>query len=202
MNTNTFLKNPLAKNALAKNALAKKAGLTRAAAAALGLGLSLGLLAGPAAAADRDVATERTDEVHPLSGRADDTRRLEVLHLNCFVADGDDAIRAHIGCEWRSATNDRAAGYQLWRILDRGERELVGRVGLDVTSLRDIVPAGTKAVRYAVVAVSEKGNVVGQSRVQKIVLRIDDNEQDVRPTEVDAQPVRAAAKAAWPLDVR
>ena len=80
--------------------------------------------------------------------------------------------------------------------------ELVGRVGLDVTSLRDIVPAGTKAVRYAVVAVSEKGNVVGQSRVQKIVLRIDDNEQDVRPTEVDVQPVRAAAKAAWPLDVR
>ncbi|MEL7156096.1 MAG: hypothetical protein AAFN30_05795 [Actinomycetota bacterium] len=105
-------------------------------------------------------------------------RDLEVLALHCAVADGAaaDATRVHIGCRWRPATHPRAVGYQLWRIVDRGERELVARGGLDMAGARDVVSAEAHVVRYAVIAVDGRGHRVGQSRVQTLVL--DDTERD------------------------
>ena len=106
---------------------------TRAATAALGFGLTLGLLAGPVSAqetrpvSDAKVATvehvniKPTDikptDTKPTDVRPTDVRRehdVEVLHLSCDIADGrSGASRIHVGCKWRAATSERAAGYQL-----------------------------------------------------------------------------------------
>lgn len=146
---------------------------TRAAAAGVGLGLVLGsfALAGPAAAettdpAPSDVRSERDERpVHDL----------EVLRLRCEAADGDATdTRITIGCRWREAQSERAAGYQLWRIVDRGHRELVARGGLDMLGHRDVVAADSHLVRYAVIAVDENGRRVGQSRVERVELGDDD----------------------------
>ncbi len=98
--------------------------------------------------------------------------------MACKTADGDEEGRTNVGCRWRAATSDQAAGYQLWRIVDRGERTLVARGGLDMLGARDVVPADAQVVRYAVLALNEDGRVVGQSRVQKIELGDDDGGND------------------------
>ncbi len=93
---------------------------------------------------------------------------IEALTIECAAADDAHAAR----CHWREATNRNAAGYQLWRIVNRGERELVHRGGLDQTSVADRLPRNTKLVRYAVLAVDVDGEIVGQSR--PFTLRFDD----------------------------
>ncbi len=153
----------------------------RVAAATVGLGLLVSLTATAPVGAqrpDRQPAEDRpTSETRPTRRTAD----LEVLQLACAIADAEgdeatdssdasDATRVRIGCRWRPATSERAVGYQLWRIVDRGEREAVARGGLDLTGARDVVPASAEIVRYAVIAVDEDGNRVGQSRVERIVL--------------------------------
>jgi hypothetical protein len=159
---------------------------TRAAAAGLGLGLAIAsfAVAGPAAAetATRDTASRDTgtsvDDASPApvdTRRGRPTRDLEVLRLSCNVADGprvaaNDATRVHIGCRWRAAESKDVAGYQLWRIVDRGHRELVARGRLDMLGHRDVVSADANVVRYAVIAVNEHGRRIGQSRVERIVL--------------------------------
>lgn len=173
----------------------------RVSAAAVGLGLVIGLAAGPAAA-QRDTDTDRQPErdrvaveVRQVDVRPERPKRdLEVLRMRCEIADGEsdvaggdaasDATRVHIGCRWRAATSERAAGYQLWRIVDRGDRELVARGGLDMLGARDVVSADAHLVRYAVIAVDEDGRRVGQSRVQRVVI-----------TEVDDHDRRLAGRA-------
>lgn len=156
----------------------------RAAATAIGLGLVISLAAAGSAAAqsaDRQQADDRaTSDARPTDTRP--ARRpadLEVLQLACAVADDEaaedevaegDATRVRIGCRWRPAVSERAAGYQLWRIVDRGEREAVARGGLDMLGARDVVPASADVVRYAVIAVDEDGHRVGQSRVQRVMI--------------------------------
>jgi hypothetical protein len=108
-------------------------------------------------------------------------RDFEVLRMVCRVADGSpDDTRIHIGCRWRAAKNERVAGYQLWRIVDRDGREMVARGGLDMLGARDVVSAKASLVRYAVIAVDENGRRVGQSRVQRIVLNDDDRTDRIR----------------------
>ncbi|MCP3912617.1 MAG: hypothetical protein GY929_21640 [Actinomycetia bacterium] len=164
---------------------------TRAAAAGLGLGLAIGsfALVSPASAQitdrdapTRDLAPAPTDEATPVPTDVRDTRPvrdLEVLQLRCGVADtvrdsvtdiAPDRTRIHIGCRWRAAESKAAVGYQLWRIVDRGERELVVRGGLDMVGHRDVVSAKAHVVRYAVIAVNEHGRMVGLSRVERVVL--------------------------------
>lgn len=162
----------------------------RVAAVAVGLGLIVSLAATGTAGAqsadhrraeDRPASDARPAETHPTRRTAD----LEVLRLACEIADhqvdattsdttssdGDaGATRVRIGCRWRPAVSERAVGYQLWRIVDRGEREAVARGGLDLLGARDVVPADAEVVRYAVIAVDEHGRRVGQSRVERVVI--------------------------------
>lgn len=161
---------------------------SRAAAVGLGFGLALGSLAiaGPAVAetSSRDTPAAVDDRAPaPTDVRRDRPDRpvadLEVLQLRCEAADHrPDATRVRIGCRWRAAQSERAAGYQLWRIVDRGHRELVARGGLDLLGHRDVVSANASLVRYAVIAVDENGRRVGQSRVERVM--IDDG--DDQPT--------------------
>lgn len=158
--------------------------------AAVALLLTTVTAASPALA-ERDTApTDRPSDrpsdrpVDPAPSDRRPARDLEVLSLHCAIADGgdaatDDATRIHVGCRWRAANHPRAAGYQLWRIVDRDHRELVARGGLDMTGARDVVSSQAHVVRYAVVAVDADGRRVGQSRVQKLVL--DDRERDRAP---------------------
>ena len=152
--------------------------LIRAAAVGIGMGLAVGTftIAGPAAAettdpAPVDVRSERDERPAP---------NLEVLGLRCEASNGEATdTRVRIGCRWRAAQSERAAGYQLWRIVDRGHRELVARGGLDMLGHRDVVSAEASLVRYAVIAVDENGRRVGQSRVQRVELG-DDHDRPVR----------------------
>jgi hypothetical protein len=107
---------------------------------------------------------------------------IEVLTMHCEAADHVLAAR----CEWRTATSRAAVGYQLWRIVNRGEREQVWRGGLDHTAARDVLPDDTIVVRYAVLAVDKNGDVVGQSR--PVALRFVDGPTD---RTIDRAPVRA-----------
>lgn len=104
---------------------------------------------------------------------------LEVLTLRCEAADERVAAR----CTWRPATSETAVGYQLWRIVNRGERELVWRGGLDQTSVFDDLPSDTAVVRYAVLAVDEKGDIVGRSRPVTLRFRHDSIDQDREPIQ-------------------
>jgi hypothetical protein len=106
---------------------------------------------------------------------------LEVLTLRCEAA--DDVVAAR--CTWRPTTSEAAVGYQLWRVVNRGERELVWRGGLDQTAVRDDLSNTTRLVRYAVLAVDAQGGIVGQSR--PVALRFDDGPTD---RDVDRSPVR------------
>lgn len=92
---------------------------------------------------------------------------LEVLHMAC----AQRADLAVVGCEWRPTASEAAVGYQLWRIVDRGERELIWRGGLDTISHVSRVPADATVARYAVLAVDKDGKTVGQSRPQTVHLR-------------------------------
>lgn len=145
--------------------------------AGLGLTLCTTSLALPAAARtdDASVATTRTTatrsepaEVRPVPVPNREPS-LDVMTMACQL----DGLVA--GCEWRPTTAATAVGYQLWRIVDRGERELVWRGGLDATAARDRLPEGTLAVRYAVVAVDADGNRVGQARPITLIVERDDD---------------------------
>lgn len=184
--------------------LSTKSSMLSAAALAMGLTM-VGI--GPAAAETRgDVAPDhQLSEAKPVDGRpvrvAPDptdtrpTRDVERLALHCQAADDDtDVARTRVGCEWRAATSDRVVGYQLWRVVDRGDRQMVARVGTDTLAIRDVVPADSSVVRYAVLAVDADGNIVGRSAVERVV---------VAGRSVDADRVHPVADAAqWPLAVR
>lgn len=167
--------------------------------ASAGLLLAPLVLASPAGArptsdrGDTVVAdgADRATSPAPITDRRSDRpqRDLEVLKLRCELADpAPDDTRLHIGCRWRAAEHPAAAGYQLWRIVDRGERELVARGGLDMGGARDVVSADAHLVRYAVIAVNENGRRVGQSRVIEIVL--DDDRNPVRDAQLERRRER------------
>lgn len=125
-----------------------------------------------------DVAESPHTAPRPIDVRPVDESDLDVISLRCEAADAAVAAR----CAWRPTNSEAAIGYQLWRIVDRGDRELVWRGGLDETSARDALPADTTIVRYAVLAVDEEGEVVGQSRpaTLRFVDGDDDPVRDVR----------------------
>lgn len=153
--------------------------------AGIGLTLSLALVL-PAGAVDEAPAPTRASaaevDAQPVV-RPIDRPVLDVIPISC------EAEGATVGCSWRATTAESAVGYQLWRIVDRGEREYVWRGGLDVTAARDAVPADAVVVRYAVLAVDADGNVVGQSR--PVTLRLDEPERPI----VNRSAIRATSVA-------
>ncbi len=93
---------------------------------------------------------------------------LEVLKLRCQQVRPDVAFGGRDGqtvrCEWRAGEHPDAVGYQLWRIVDGDERELVWRGGMDTTAVRDRVGNDVSRATYVVLALGADGVVVGQSR--------------------------------------
>lgn len=92
---------------------------------------------------------------------------LDVLSIGCkgAVRSGDQVA----GCRW--GQSDQARAYQLWRIVDRGERELVGTFDNTTNVARDDVPDDAVLVRYAVIALGVDGEIVGRSRVAHVRFR-------------------------------
>ncbi len=70
-------------------------------------------------------------------------------------------------CEW-SEVDGEVKAYQLWRIVNRGHRELVGTYDAGTTAARDMVPNDAHVVRYAVLALDEDRSIIGRSRVVKV----------------------------------
>jgi len=110
-----------------------------------------------AATSTRAVAADPVEVPQPI----------DVLSIGCVgnTTAGDQAA----GCRW--GQTDDARAYQLWRIVDRGERELVGTFDNATAIARDDVPDDAVLVRYAVIAVGTDGETVGQSRVAKVRFR-------------------------------
>ncbi len=175
------------------------------AASTAAVGLALAVFA-PAAAASTEsefgeptpVRVERTEpapvDVRPVSDRPVDVRPeerpendVEVLRLECRPATQFDNA---IGCAWSDVTANGAVGYQLWRIVDRGDREMAWRGGLDTTEQLDRVPGDAQVVRYAVLAVDDAGEIVARSRAERVVLPSDDAPNPVRPVRTAVRSVR------------
>ncbi len=143
-------------------------------------------LAAPVAAQD----AERPKETETVRVRPDvrpDRPEIAVLSLGC-QARRDDTGNLGAVCRW--STIDTARGYQLWRIVGRGHRELVGTYAARSNVARDDVPDDARLVRYAVLALDSDGDIIGRSRVVPVRFRhIDPPEIDVRRAEVVERPV-------------
>ena len=63
-----------------------------------------------------------------------------------------------------SSATDKATHYELWRVVNRGHRELVGEYRPHVFAARDDVPEDAAVVKYAVLAFDADGEIVGRSR--------------------------------------
>ncbi len=177
---------------------------------AAGIGLTLtSLVAQPVSAqTDRPQAQDARPDVVEGNRPADPTplpdpraeeRNVEALTLACKQR----ADLNVVGCEWRPATSERAAGYQLWRLVDRGHREMVWRGGLDQTNAADRVPEDAAVARYVVLAVDSNGKIVGRSRVA--VVKLASGPTDVRPTDrpvTDVRPVDTRPTDRPVTDVR
>lgn len=114
---------------------------------------------------------------------------IDVLSIGCKgeVREGNKVA----GCRWSSSDNARA--YQLWRIVNRGHRELVGTYDNTTNIARDDVPDDAVLVRYAVLALGKDGEIVGRSRVARVRFRNHDREIDrTVDRTVDRVPVRHA----------
>lgn len=101
-----------------------------------------------------------------------DPPAIEVLGIHCAVGDIDPPTdRVHIGCEWRLPQAGTARLLTLWRSVDGGERERVaGFTHPFQTSYRDVVPAGTHRVAYAVIATNSEGEIVARSRAAHVAI--------------------------------
>jgi len=116
-----------------------------------------------------------------------------VLKIECEKIRSDAGKAA--ACHWSGS--DQARGYQLWRLVNRGERELVGTFNNETFSTRDALPNNTRVVRYAVLALDSDGEIVGRSRVATLELP-SDRPVDVKP--VDIKPVDIEPVDVKPID--
>ncbi len=106
--------------------------------------------------------------------------RLDAVTDQEAVADPEVLIE----CGWRATGIEAAVGYQLWRAVDRGEREIIAETGLDQISYEDQDVSVGHRYRYVVVAVDADGLVVGRSRAEAIILRSHDAARDRMTDEV------------------
>ncbi len=143
-------------------------------AAGVGLGLLIGTVGGTMAPASAE--TDRAVTDRPVTDRLH--HDLDVMAMRCAQRSTLDVVV----CEWRPTEARTAVGYQLWRIVDRGDRELVWRGGLDTTRVVDEVPADAKVVRYAVLAIDESGRIVGRSRPVRV--KLEEPDRPDRPVRI------------------
>lgn len=149
--------------------------------------LVVGLIA-PASAQQADApvrdrepeATVVRPDVRPVDVRPDvRPPQIDLITLGC-EGRRDDSGSVGSVCRWSSV--EKARGYQLWRIVDRGDRELVGTYGNGLNIARDDVPDDAHLVRYAVLALDADGDIIGRSRVARVAFRqIDRPVRDRRP---------------------
>ncbi len=127
---------------------------------------------------------------------------LDLMRLNCRAhraeidvgadpaAEVDAAVS--VGCDWTAARSESAAGYELWRGVDGGERLLIARMGLDQASVRDDDVSMGHRYRYVVVAVDADGRIVGRSRAEHVALAAHDRAED---RERDSEHDKASDQA-------
>ncbi len=155
----------------------------------------LGLVA-PAAAQDVERPTNAETvrvrrDVRPHV-RPDVRPDIVVLSLGCD-ARRDDTGNLGAACRW--STTDTARGYQLWRIVDRGHRELIGTYNAETNVARDDAPDDAHLVRYAVLALDADGDIIGRSRVVPVRFRqVDTPDVDVRPIETVERPAKVRVR--------
>jgi hypothetical protein len=104
----------------------------------------------------RVVGRSRADRV-----RVPRARDVEALGLRCAIGPAGQAVV----CEWSRPTSRDASVVTLWRMVDRGRREVVGRFRPSGPNVyRDLVPAGAKQITSGVVATDRSGVAIGRSR--------------------------------------
>lgn len=123
---------------------------------------------------------------------------VKVLSLGCEGR----RVETNLGavCRWSAADGVRA--YQLWRIVDRGHRELVGTYDNTTTIARDDVPDDAHLVRYAVLGLDGDGDIIARSRVERVRFRqIDtprvDREVDVRKIDRESESAKLRRHARF-----
>jgi hypothetical protein len=67
-----------------------------------------------------------------------------------------------VECKWTGTENVRA--YQLWRLVNRGHRELVGTYDNETFNAKDRPGDDALVVKYAVLALDADGEIIGRSR--------------------------------------
>jgi hypothetical protein len=145
------------------------------------------------AAADEQVRPADVDstDVRPVKRpdvRPDVRPDIAVLNLECEGRRSDDGNLGAV-CRWSSTDIIRA--YQLWRIVNRGHRELVGSYDNSTNIVRDDVPDDAHLVRYAVLGLNGDREIVARSRVEHVRFRQAEPPVVDRPTdEVIDRPMR------------
>ena len=151
---------------------------------ATGAGLAVvGMLTVPALTAE---ASELAEDQRPADATTEvverpelSDRRVDGIRFGCRARATDTGVV--VGCRWRPTRAEDAVSYQVWRILDRGERKLVHRGGLDVTSFVDEELGHASFARYAVLALNANKEIVGRSRVAEVRLTKPDRDETDRP---------------------
>jgi hypothetical protein len=110
-------------------------------------------------AAGENVARSRSNAAHVPNPQWD------ILQMRCtaLIIDGENQA----SCEWTAS--DEATSYELWRIVNRNSRELVGTYGADELQAIDTDLADdTVLVRYAVLGLDDEDEMVARSRVRRV----------------------------------
>jgi len=93
----------------------------------------------------------------------------EVLRFNCFYK--VDATVKGVACWWAASSRPAAVRYVLYRSVNGAAREAVYRTPLSGRrSFLDKDVSSGQSIRYAVVAYSSTGRVVGLSRVDTVLV--------------------------------
>jgi len=96
-------------------------------------------------------------------------RTAELLRFNCFYK--VDAAVDGVACRWAASTRPAAVRYVLLRSVDGAAREATYRTPLNGRrSFLDTDVSSGQRIRYAVVALSATGRVVGLSRVDTVLV--------------------------------
>lgn len=90
--------------------------------------------------------------------------QFDFLRLSCVAIDLDTPTAS---CEWSGS--DEATSYELWRIVNRDSRELVGTFGADeFGAIDDQLGDDTVLVKYAVIGKDDNDELVARSKVRRV----------------------------------
>ena len=93
----------------------------------------------------------------------------QALRFNCYYK--VDATVKGVACRWAASTRAAAVRYVLYRSVDGAARKAIYRTPLSGRrSFLDTDVASGQRIRYAVVALSSTGRVVGLSRVDTVLV--------------------------------